>query len=74
MQKVEIRLEGCLDRHWEEWFEGVAIRLNGNGDTIMAGNVVDQAALFGLIGKLRDLGVTILAISFNDQEDDEPNC
>jgi hypothetical protein len=68
MRKVEIRIEGCLDPQWEEWFEGVKIHLNGNGDTIMAGNVVDQAALFGLIGKLRDLGVTILAISYNENE------
>ncbi len=68
MQQVEIRIEGCLDRQWEEWFEGVEIRPNGNGDTILIGEVMDQAALYGLIGKLRDLGVTILAISFEEKK------
>lgn len=66
MQQVEIRIEGCLDRQWEEWFEGLEVRPNG-GDTIMIGNVVDQAALFGLIGKLRDLGVKILSISSHEK-------
>ncbi len=64
MQQVEIRIEGCLDRQWVEWFEGVEIHPNGNGDTIIRGDVVDQAALFGLIGKLRDLGVKIRSITF----------
>ena len=68
MQQVEIRIEGCLDRQWEEWFEGVEIHPNGNGDTIMIGNVVDQAALFGLIGKLRDLGVKIRSITFEGKK------
>jgi hypothetical protein len=64
MQHVEIRIEGCLDPDWAECLEGLEVRQTGHGETILTGPVADQSALFGLIGKLRDLGVKLLAISF----------
>jgi hypothetical protein len=70
MQQVEIRIEGCLDPKWAEWFEGMEIIHTNNGETRIIGAVTDQAALYGLIGKLRDLGVRLLAISFGRKESD----
>jgi hypothetical protein len=72
MQRVEIRIEGCLDPQWTEWFEGLEVKRTINGETIIAGGVLDQAALYGLIGKLRDLGVKLLAITFEDQNAETP--
>ncbi|OGO65942.1 MAG: hypothetical protein A2Z45_04990 [Chloroflexi bacterium RBG_19FT_COMBO_55_16] len=63
MQKVEIRIKGCIDTHWSEWFEGFEI-LYGENETILSGEVKDQAALYGLIAKLRDLGVSLIAVNF----------
>ena len=58
----EIRLKGYLDHQWTAWFGGLAIRLQGNGDTLLTGPVVDQAALHGLLRKVRDLGMPLLSI------------
>jgi hypothetical protein len=60
----EIRLKGHLKGRWAEWFEGFAIRLEDNGDTLLAGLVVDQAALHGLLKKVRDLGMPLLSVNF----------
>jgi hypothetical protein len=65
MLHVEIRIEGCLDPTWAEWFEGLEINQTIPGQTVIAGGVVDQAALYGLLGKLRDLGVKLLAVTFD---------
>lgn len=61
---IEVRIAGCLDPKWTEWFEGLEIDQTTQGETVITGEVVDQAALYGLIGKLRDLGVRLLAISY----------
>jgi hypothetical protein len=66
MLYVEIMIEGCLDPRWAEWFEGLEIQQTTIGRTIIKGRVVDQAALYGLIGKLRDLGVKLQAITFEE--------
>lgn len=63
MQRVEIRVEGCLELQWAEWFEGMEITQPASGETRIAGNIPDQAAFYGLIAKLRDLGVRLLAVS-----------
>lgn len=65
-QRVEIRIEGCLEPEWAEWFEGMEFHLLPGGESIVKGEVKDQAALFGLIAKLRDLGVRLLAIKFEE--------
>ena len=59
----QIRIKGQLDRQWTDWFEGLAITLEENGDTLLTGPVVDQAALHGLLKKVRDLGVTLISVN-----------
>ena len=58
----EIRLKGHLDDRWADWFEGVTISLEGNGDTLLTGPVIDQAALHGLLRRVRDLGMPLLSV------------
>lgn len=55
-----IRVEGHLGHQWSDWFEGLTITLEDNGDTLLIGPVVDQAALHGLLRKVRDLGMTLI--------------
>ena len=57
----QIRVKGHLGRQWTNWFEGLTITLEDNGDTILTGPVVDQAALHGLIRKVRDLGIPLIS-------------
>jgi len=59
----QIRIEGHLDRQWTDWFDGMTITLEDNGDTLITGPVVDQAALHGLLKKVRDLGMPLLSIN-----------
>jgi hypothetical protein len=59
---VEIRIAGTLDSPWTECFDGLQMETLTPGETRLTGLVVDQAALYGLIGKLRDLGVKLLAV------------
>ena len=59
----EIRIKGHLDDRWAEWFEGLTITLEDNGDTLLTGLVVDQAALHGLLKKVRDLGLPLVSVS-----------
>ena len=58
----EIRLKGHLDDRWADWFEGLTFTLKDNGDTLLTGPVVDQAALHGLLRNVRDLGVPLLSV------------
>jgi len=59
----QIRIGGHLGREWTDWFEGLTIRRTDNGDTLIIGPVVDQAALHGLLRKVRDLGMPLLSVS-----------
>jgi hypothetical protein len=59
----EIRLKGHLNNRWTGWFEGLTIALQDNGDTLLTGMVIDQAALHGLLKKVRDLGMPLVSIS-----------
>ena len=59
----EIRLKGHLDDRWVNWFGDMTITLEGNGDTLLTGPVIDQAALHGLLRKVRDLGLPLLSVN-----------
>ncbi|MBN1138440.1 MAG: hypothetical protein JXM73_17760 [Anaerolineae bacterium] len=58
----EIKVEGHLDHHWSEWFDGLTVTHNENGDSILSGSIPDQAALHGLLGKVRDLGLVLISV------------
>ena len=62
-QCYEIRVRGHLDVQWAEWLEGLTITLEEDGDTLLTGPVIDQAALHGLLKKVRDLGLPLVSIS-----------
>jgi hypothetical protein len=57
----QIRIKGHLGRQWSDWFEGLAITLEDNGETLLTGPVIDQAALHGLLKKVRDLGMPLIS-------------
>ena len=59
----QIRLEGHLDDQWTDWFSGLSVCLQKNGDTLLTGPVADQAALFGLLKKIRDLGMPLVSVN-----------
>jgi hypothetical protein len=61
-QVYEIRIKGHLDRQWTDWFEGLTITLGDDGDTLLSGPVADQAALHGLLRKVRDLGMPLVSV------------
>lgn len=60
----QIRIRGHLGNQWEDWFEGVIITKDDNGDTLLTGPVADQAALYGLLKKVRDLGITLISVHY----------
>ena len=59
----QIRIEGQLGPQWTDWFEGLTITLEDDGDTLLTGPVVDQAALHGLLKKVRDTGLILIAVN-----------
>jgi hypothetical protein len=61
-QTYHIRIKGHLAAHWAEWFDGMTITQLHNGETLIEGPVVDQAALHGMLNHIRDLGLPLLAV------------
>jgi hypothetical protein len=69
--RYEIRLKGHLDARWAAWFDGLSFSHESDGTTIIHGPVVDQAALHGLLRKVRDVGLPL--VSVNQVEPDQPD-
>jgi len=59
----QIRINGQLNAQWTDWFDGMRITPQENGDTLVTGPVLDQAALYGLLRKVRDLGMPLLSVA-----------
>jgi len=68
MQHVEIRVKGRIDEHWSDWFDGLTITHTDQDETVLTGAVADQAALYGLVAKLRDLALPLLAVNCVKQD------
>ena len=58
----EIRVRGLLDSHWSGWFEGLTLTPLANGQTLIAGPIQDQAAVHGILAKIRDLGLQLRSV------------
>ncbi len=67
--RLEVRIEGHLDERWSNWFSGLSIVREDDGTTILRGVVTDQAALHGLLAKVRDLGVPLLSVTTTRKPD-----
>ena len=63
MAVYEILVKGHLDGRWSEWFDGLTITNVENGDAVLSGEIVDQSALHGVLNKVRDLGLPLMAVS-----------
>ena len=71
MQNVEIRVKGQIDQHWSDWFDDLTVTHAGQNETVLTGPIVDQAALHGLLAKLRDLGLPIVSVNLSEEADQE---
>ncbi len=75
--RYQIRVQGHLDGDWSAWFDGLALSNLANGEMLLAGELPDQVALYGVLARVRDLGLPLLAVSragadgaADDREDD----
>jgi hypothetical protein len=58
----EIKIKGHLDEHWSDWLGGMEITQDRHGNSLLTGNIPDQAALHGILNQIRDLGLTLISI------------
>jgi hypothetical protein len=70
----QIRLKGHLDREWTDWFEGLTVTLEEDGNTLLTGEAIDQAALHGLFKKMRDLGIPLISVNRIESKPVNINC
>ena len=67
--RYEIRLRGRLETRWAAWFDGMTLRHESDGSTVLSGAVVDQAALHGLLQKVRDIGLPLVSVIHVEPDD-----
>lgn len=65
----EIRVEGHLSDRWSDWFDGLEILIDPNGETILSGRINDQAALFGTLNKIHALNLTLISVNRSVRDD-----
>ncbi len=70
MQHIEIHFKGRINRQWSEWFGGLTICHTVGDETVLTGPVADQAALYGIISRIRDLGLQLISVSSKEIEGD----
>ena len=68
MLRAEFRVKGHIAKHWSDWFEEFEITHTDQGETILTGDITDQSALYGLIAKLRDLGLSLISVNSTEIE------
>lgn len=71
--QVEIRIKGRINTQWSEWFDGLTISHSDLDETVLTGHVSDQPALYGLISRLRDLGLQLSSVSTEEIEGNSRN-
>jgi len=69
MQRIEIHIKGQISRQWSAWFGGLSIRHADPDETILCGSLPDQAALYGVISRLRDLGLELVSVNSQKKEE-----
>jgi hypothetical protein len=69
-RRYEFRIGGRLDRRWQRWFDGLDVVERDDHTTTLRGDLVDQAAVHGVLGRLRDLGVTLISMRVVDDTQD----
>lgn len=67
MQHIEIRVKGQIDERWSEWLDGLTITHPGQNETLLTGLILDQSAMYGLMSKLRDLGLSLSAVNVREE-------
>lgn len=70
----QIRVKGELDQRWSDWFDGFTLTPKADGATMLTGPAADQAALHGLLGRIRDLGLPLLSVERLENEQQPPTC
>jgi hypothetical protein len=63
MRAYNVRVKGHLDRCWSDWLGGLTVTHHADGTTVLAGTVADQAALYGILARIRDLGLTLISVT-----------
>lgn len=66
--RYEIRIEGVLDARWSAWFDGLVVTSGPDGTTVLAGPITDDAALHGVLAKIRDLGMPLISVRRTGRE------
>ena len=59
----ELKLKGHINENWADWFDGMTFTHESDGTTILMGEIIDQAALYGLLKKIRDLGISLISVN-----------